>query len=402
MKRAATIAILAGFFLALGAAAAEISFIEDFALAPDRAKPLSQLIAGTEDYYYYHCLHYQNTGQFDKVEELLKTWIERHQRTPRVLEIQNRQALLTYDKDPAAALKLLTERLNLQFNHQRRVLGEKPALPTALDGAAISRDTLTKAAMARYQNLDGFNDSALESLAAAALEGDRRRDLLRRLRRPDVPNLVPLVIADLDYKNSGGFGSHGIHRLMTLSQLDELLKLRPDLLNQSNFVMPYLSKLAPTADEDLRTDLKAKAAHLERLWGFVSKLAPVYNSLKAHVLYHRLAFDRSQGTYDRERFDTYVKLPRRAFYMNPKYLETDQARRYPVDLAADFHGVTGLPVIGSDEPLVRDYLMHFFLDAEDYKAFQDYVIDTYLKEVFAETKLVNGVGDQEKWYSLLL
>ena len=30
-----------------------------------------QLIPGTEDYYYYHCLHYQNTEQFDKVEELL-------------------------------------------------------------------------------------------------------------------------------------------------------------------------------------------------------------------------------------------------------------------------------------------------------------------------------------------
>ena len=34
--------------------------------------PLKQLIPGTEDYYYYHCLHLQNTEQFDKVDELLQ------------------------------------------------------------------------------------------------------------------------------------------------------------------------------------------------------------------------------------------------------------------------------------------------------------------------------------------
>ena len=37
--------------------AAEIGYIEDFALAKDRAEALKQLIPGTEDYYYYHCLH---------------------------------------------------------------------------------------------------------------------------------------------------------------------------------------------------------------------------------------------------------------------------------------------------------------------------------------------------------
>src|SRR6478735_11201876 len=106
-------------FMATFAWAGEIGFLEDFALAKDRAAVLKQLIPGTEDYYYYHCLHYQNTEQWDQVDKLLKAWVDRYQWTGRAIEIQNRQALLTYNQNPGRALELIRNRLNLQFNHQR-------------------------------------------------------------------------------------------------------------------------------------------------------------------------------------------------------------------------------------------------------------------------------------------
>src|SRR5438105_5034753 len=93
--------------LATTASAGEIGYVEDFALARDRAAALKQLIPGTEDYYYYHCLHLQNTEQFDKVEELLQAWVKRHNYTARVNEILNRQALLTFEKNPEQSLKRL-------------------------------------------------------------------------------------------------------------------------------------------------------------------------------------------------------------------------------------------------------------------------------------------------------
>jgi hypothetical protein len=40
----------------------EVGFIERFALAADREKVLTELVPGTEDYYFFHALHYQNTG----------------------------------------------------------------------------------------------------------------------------------------------------------------------------------------------------------------------------------------------------------------------------------------------------------------------------------------------------
>ena len=402
MRFAAKFAV--GVFLCLAtwqAQAAEIGYLEDFALAKDRTVPLQQLIPGTEDYYYYHCLHFQNTEQFDKVNELLTAWINRYKDTPGIREIQNRQALLTYTKSPDKSLEFIRQRLGLQFNHQRERLDEKPNLPTSLEQNLIARQTLLARAFAQHPNLQGCEDGALDWLVATELTPDRRRHLLERLQRPDYPQLPKLVVDDLNYQNSGGFGSFGIHGQLLLAQLDECLKLKPNLLNQQNFVNIYLAKLRPNADVDWRHDPAEHRAYLERLWSFVQKLAPAHNSLKAHVLYHRLVLDRSQGVYDKPTFMAYLQLPRNATYMSRKFMEVEDNRRHTADLAANFENVTLLPPVGNDEPLVRSYLQQFFLKETTYEPYLPLVNDQYLKRTFAETKIVNGLGDGEQWAALL-
>ena len=205
----------------------------------------------------------------------------------------------------------------------------------------------------------------------------------------------------MNYKNRGGVGSHQIHSRLLLSQLDELLKLKPDLLNHNKFVNAYLTRLQPNDDVDWLHNTAQHKAYLERQWAFVSKLGPVHNSLKAHVLFHRLQLDRTQGVYDKDRFMTYIKLPRSVSYINPKYMVLEQSRRYPCNLNQNFQLITLLPAVGNDEPLVRQYLHHFFLKETTYKPYQDYIDNTYLKHHLAETKIVNGLGDPEQWYSLL-
>ena len=381
--------------------AGEVGFIEDFAIR-DREAALKQLIPGTEDYYYFRCLNFQNTAQLDKIDAELKLWVERHGRTARVIEIENRQALLKYDKDPAGTLAFLRDRLGLTFSHQREMLEQAARLPTKLDPATISFEALSKRAFAMHPNsLDGFEITAIDALLDTKFSGEQRRSLLAKLPRPDYPGLVKLVADDLAWDHSGGFGSLQVHSRMLLAQLDDLLKLRPTLLNESNFVNAYIARLRPGEDTDLQRDLKARAAYLDRVWEFVSRLGPVHNSLKAHVLYQRLTLDRSQGVYDKDRFMTYVRLPRATVYVNPKYLELSERRDHMVNLSADFRMVTLLPPIMTDEPLVRSYLEQFFVKEEDYDAYKEFILDTYLKAVFAETKILNGIGDQEKWASLL-
>ena len=83
--------------------------------------------------------------------------------------------------------------------------------------------------------------------------------------------------------------------------------------------------------------------------------------------------------------------------MSKAMLKTDPNRQNPVDLNADYSSLTLLPPIRSDEPLVRDYLKHFFREMDSPKPFEPYVNDTYLKHLFAETKIELGLGETSRW-----
>ena len=380
----------------------EIGFIEDFALAPDRAAALKQLVPGTEDYYYYHALHFLNVEQYEKARELTGPWHQRHGQTGRLTEIQTRLALLTYDKNPQATLDYLRNKLGLNFPHQQEQLGVEPNLPTVLDQKIISLEQFINRANAVTQdNTDGFEDTALDWLVGYELNPNHRRHLLSRLQRPDYPKVVQHIIEDTKHPLPREFGSIPIHNQLLLTQLEELLKQWPDLLNHQNFVNGYLRRLHPSADEDWRHDRAVLATYLDRLQAFAARLAPVHNSLKAHVLYHRLTLDRLQGKLDKARFVEYLKLPRHVHYLSVPMRDSDNLKRFPVDLNSNYGGATLLSPIGNDEPLVRAYLSHFLLDAANTKDFDPYINDVYLKHLFAEVKIVNGLGEPEQWASLL-
>ena len=189
----------------------EIGFIETFALSQDRSSALSELVPGTEDYYYYHCLHYQNTEQLDKVDKLLTPWIKRFGNTNRVQIIRNRQALLNFDRDPEGTYKYFQSALKLKFNHQREIPQAQRDLPTRLDTNLINTERLLKSALSRKKDTGQIENTGLELLAREALDKTRRRHLLTRIRHPDFPNLVSLVVADLKERDSRGFGSSPIH-----------------------------------------------------------------------------------------------------------------------------------------------------------------------------------------------
>ena len=265
-------ALVAGVILTPSGRAGEVGYIEDFALAGDRTAALRQLVPGTEDFYYYHALHLLNTAQYDKVRSHTAPWRERFGQTPRLTEIETRHALLTYEKDPKASLEYLRNRLGLHFDHQKEVIGAAPNLPTALDPKLIARDALLADSFRRWQNLDNFEDAALDWLAAGELTWERRRHLLQRLTRPDVPNLPKLVADDLAAPHTPGFGGYPVHAQMTLPQLEELLKLRPELPTNAAFVRAWAAKLQPGADADWSRDRRVTRDYLTRLEAFVMPL----------------------------------------------------------------------------------------------------------------------------------
>lgn len=377
-------------------------FAETFALADDRSATLDQLIPGTEDYYYYTCLDLEHSGRLAEIPAVLSTWKERHGTTARHQQIRLRHMLLSYGEKPAETLAQLRGELGLRFDDARQARGEAPDLPSRLDPALISRQALNQRAINQSSNLSGFTDRALESLARAPLNAEQLRHLLERIDRPDIPNLPELVARDLKNPRSGGFGSLNAHSLLLREQLDAVARLVPEALNDGDFVQEYLQRLVPGADVPWRSDPSARGAYLEELERFANRLTGAHNSLKAHVLYHRLAHDLAVGAVgseaNRNRFLRYLQLPRRDELRNPEFLRRS-GRATMVDGNQAF--ATGFDRIGGDASLIDRYLARLLVDADSAEAYADYLHPDHVKRVFAETKILAGIGDMERWYSVL-
>ena len=190
-----------------------------------------------------------------------------------------------------------------------------------------------------------------------------------------------------------------IHRQLTLAQLRDLAARKKNLLQQTAYVREVLIRLHPGADED-RARKDVQLAALERMWEFVEPLEPVHNSLKACVLYHILRLERAKGEFNKPRFLTYLKLPRNIGYMNPDYLRREEHRQHLANLSHNFDVVLLSPIRG-DEPLVREFLEEFFVEEDSYKPYLTWLRESFVKPVFAETKILHGIGDSERWASLL-
>ena len=407
----AAFTIATSMFLPLdGYAENEIGFIEKFALAPDRTKALGELVPGTEDFYFFHALHYQNTRDAAKLAEVMDQWKKRFPNSDRRRIIENREALLEYDANPQKTLAFLRERLGVQFNHQQEARDQKPNLPVALDPARASRDVFEKDSLANDRGMGSFSIEALEALVRnkTPLDDQQRRALLSRIDRPDVPGLLDLIVADLRSKESPGFGAFNIHRLLLADQLEALVKQIPALASHQSFVFAKLRKLAPSADVDMEFDPVAREAWLDRVNAYAKTLPPVFNTLKSRVLFLRLDHDRRKGVYDQAQFLEYLKLPRPLGYVNPKWLERLRDSQPMCDLNADLsEGLLENRPIGDDEALVREYFMHIFVQNDPAAVdtmlapWVEYVRDTWLKPVLAEAMITGGKGDPEQWASLL-
>ena len=400
MKRIRSVAWVC---IAAGAAAAqEIGYVERFSLAQDREAALRELVPGTDDDFFYRALHAQNSGARDRFAEIMAHW--QHERDGNVVgparELAHRQALLDYERRPQETLDYLRRELDLTFAHVRRTEERVNRYPSRFDDAALAPGALRDLALRDPRSLDRLSEDGLAFVATARLSDEQRRNLLARLRRPDLPNLVELVAADLAVRGSRGFGHHPVHARMTLAQLDDLLRRVPGLRNEQAFVLAYLAVLVPGDEVDLDTDPIARQAYFERLWAYVGTLEPAHNSLKANVLYNRLRHDLTQGVFDRARFMEYLKLPRQVPTLRTEFRDRVPHANQFARLNQDFK-LIALPPVPQEEPLVRRFLLEFFKQDKDFRAFETCLRDDFLKPLFAEAKIVNGIGEPQHWVPLL-
>lgn len=377
-------------------AQSEIGYIEQFALAEDRREPLTELIPGTDDFYYFHCLHQQNEKQLAQAAATLEAWRARHPQSGWLGQMTLRQALLDFDNNPQPALDAIRKELHLQINHQSPRRDRAAALPTVLDNAQLQATQLIEEAISRDRSLSQLEDSGLWTLTQRRLPADQLRVLLERLERSDLPGTVERIAEELALKDSKGFGWAKVHRLLTQTQLDALLAKQPQLLEQENFVLEYATRLAPQEGASL-SEGRVLAEYLRRLRTFAASLPPSKNSFKAIVLGNTLKLNMSRGEYDRELFLEYLALPRTAAY----YLRKIEPGQVLVDLNYAPSSQLALSRIGDDSGLIRRYLEQFLQADDNVDAFASFLERKYLENVFAETKILYGIGDSAEWYRKL-
>ena len=163
-------------------------------------------------------------------------------------------------------------------------------------------------------------------------------------------------------------------------------------------VKAILRRLRPDADKDISQQNDVRMDYLQRVHKYVISLPASYNSLKVCATYRLLEAKLQQGQFDRNLFLSYLRLPRSSPLVNPVVARLPTRK---ANLSDNFMDMALLPPIRDEQTLVRAHLEHFLKDAADVKPFDQFLKADYLRSVFAETKLLAGVGDTDPWYQML-
>lgn len=380
----------------------ELEFLEAFAWG-DREAALKELVPDTEDYFYFHCLHYQLSNDRVAFRRMLGEWLKhnRNRWNSRMREMRRRQALIEFDRNPEGAWQRIRSDAGLGFHHRRRHERSGPEYPSAVRPEVYGHEAFMREARRRGGLLNQLTPRGLEYALEERLDPESRRSWLGRIERPDYPGLVALIAADLRYKDSRGFGHHGVHRLLTRAQLEALGEQMPELLRDGAYVTERLARIPPPR-VDLAQDHEAAVAHYGEVWGFVRELGEMHNSLKASTLYRLLDHQRKLGVYDEALFKVYLALPRRLHYVDGDLRKRwDRQRVDWVNFGYRPGRSVVLPPIGNEEPLVRAFLIEALRDDEDFSEYAEFFEARWLREVFAESKILHGAGDPKDWAHLL-
>ncbi|WP_145421790.1 hypothetical protein [Planctomycetes bacterium K23_9] len=381
-----------------------IGLMEKYALAEDRKAMLAELIPNSEDYFFYHCLHFQTTGDTNRAEAILQDWLAEHKgrETPVIAGMLDRQRLLTYRESPQRTIDYLVNRLGVNFDHAPPTTAGQRRFPSSLKADELDVQRIVTDALLRNDSLKPAGMAYLAGLYRSGKTAGIKVSLYEFLSRVDGPYLVgldQLIAKELlsRKKNDKRFGDLKAHAFLTLAELDTLAKQVPQIADDNAFVEARLNQLRVGADQDISQQPEVRAEYLQRVESYVRTLPQSYNSLKAAASYRVLESNLAQGIYDKELFLRYLQLPR-----NSPIVHRDWGRRgHRANLGEDFFGMALLSPIGDEQALVRTYLEHFLRDAKDTNDFSQYLQPDYLKRTFAETKLMAGKGNAQDWYGML-
>jgi hypothetical protein len=123
----------------------EDSFREKFADPATRTEALAELVPGTQVAYFHTALDHQLAGRTVQFQKTLADWKAATQRKEGAIPatgmdvLENRQLLISYQKDPVGSLAEMVRRYGLKFDDARpNAAAATESLPTQLDPALLT------------------------------------------------------------------------------------------------------------------------------------------------------------------------------------------------------------------------------------------------------------------------
>ncbi|MGE4157536.1 MAG: hypothetical protein AB7F75_00385 [Planctomycetota bacterium] len=365
----------------------EIGFVEEYAMSAQREQTLRKLVPGTEPYFYYHVLYQQQAGSWDKSAETLESWKRTLGETGSWQVMKNRQVLGTYGDNKETALRFLTERLGLRFNHQKEQSTRPNQYPNTLPHDILDVERITERQLSSDRlSLASFSDEMLPALVKRNLTREQRINLLQRLKRPDVDGLLDLIVVDLSDPQGGvTFGARPVHNELTLTQLRDLAQRHPALMGYEGYVEAVVRRLSPTESED-PLEPSTQRQHLSRLREFSAQLGPAFSELKARILMNILLLDLAEGKADQELFVEYLNLPRYRPHLS------EFAKRQAEGVRSNrYSGESCVPQPGLGEATLIREMLHRLADSRDkVGSYARYLTEDFVRACVAEGRILAG------------
>jgi len=370
---------------------------EQWVLSKDKSGFLKTLTPGTDNYFFYHALHQQQSGQTELFRKTMNDWLGLHKSGtipgPRAAQLLNRQTLLDYEAGVTGANEALRKVFDLSQPKTRTDLVERKELPSTLNPDDISSAAFVKelGLITEIRLIKSASKRQLLRLAAEDKKWPKlSRDIfLRRVDHAGLPNIEKLILANFKESRPLPISQISCAKNLSRSQLQSLADIEPDLLNDRSFVGLIIQSMQPEDRSIFKRDPEKHLAWLLKLDGFTRTLSPSHNSLKAHVLYHRLRIASEMDQFPSETFVRYLNLPRPK---TPIWSKHAIDTKHPsVSFNQSFFKYTECAPIGNELELIEKFLDNNLVEAAQQELLAKYFDAQYFKERTSRSQLLAGV-----------
>uniref|UniRef100_A0A6B2KWL3 Uncharacterized protein n=1 Tax=Arcella intermedia TaxID=1963864 RepID=A0A6B2KWL3_9EUKA len=166
----------------------------------------------------------------------------------------------------------------------------------------------------------------------------------------------------------------------------------------------YIAKLQPNEDTDISYDHLEKRDYLERLHKFVKTLSAKFNDKKCSVLHHLLQYHLEKEHKDllSGLLDEFLQIPKRNTYVRSVLIKQAKVETIVQNHFPSVGRFSSVSPIESRQ-LIQAVFSFLFKDpsVEDFTVYLPYCKYGFLKNTFAETKLLYGIGNQEHYINIL-